>query len=117
MVDVLRAELMDAAAALALPKPRGIIVFGSKGSWLVAAPAVEGERLLAIPPIADVRAALFGDVCEEVDPEVPLVPPVPLEAVELAALSIWFMLTSCPSWLSEIIWPTIAVESTGAVGS
>ena len=60
MVDVFRTELMDAAAALALPKFRGIIVFGSKGSWLVAAPAAEGERLFAIPLIAEVRAALLG---------------------------------------------------------
>jgi hypothetical protein len=27
------------------------------------------------------------------------------------------MLINCPNWLSEIICPTIAVESTGAVGS
>jgi hypothetical protein len=90
MVEEFRAELMDAAAALALPKLRGIIVFGSKGSWLVAAPAAEGEREFAIPLIAEVRAALLGLIaacaCEEV---------VPLAGgVAAAELSVWLMLTS-----------------------
>jgi hypothetical protein len=107
-VEVLRTGLMDADAALALPKFQGIIVFGSKGSWLVAAPAVEGESVLAIPLFADVSAALSAAAFETCDV---------VDVVDVAEVNAELMLMSCPSSLSEIIWPTIAVESTGEVGS
>jgi len=52
MVAAFRDELIVAANALELLEPRGIMVLGSNGSWLVAAPAVEGERAPATPPMA-----------------------------------------------------------------
>ena len=56
MFAALMDELIEEATAPVLPKPRGIIVFGSKGSWLRAAPAVEGESEFAIPPLAKLPA-------------------------------------------------------------
>ena len=50
-------ELMEAPIAAALPKFRGIIVLGSKGSWLATAPATEGESVAARPPFAEESAA------------------------------------------------------------
>jgi len=88
-----------AAIAPALPEARGIIVFGSKGSWFVAAPAVEGESV----PARSLAAAVVPWTALAVDDE-----EVP---------RVWLMLISCSSWFSEIICPTIAVGSTGAVGS
>ena len=57
MVTGFRDELIEAATAPLLAKPRGIIVLGSNGSWLVAAPAAEGESMLVAPPIAEASAA------------------------------------------------------------
>ena len=60
MVAALRDVLNEAATALVLPEVRGIIVFGSNGNWLVAAPATEGDSALAMPPFADESAAALG---------------------------------------------------------
>jgi hypothetical protein len=53
-----RDELIEAATAAVFPVLRGIIVLGSNGSWLVAAPAAEGESILVAPPTAEASAAL-----------------------------------------------------------
>ena len=58
MVTGFRDELIEAATAPLLAKPRGIIVLGSNGSWLVAAPAAEGESILVALPMAEASAAL-----------------------------------------------------------
>jgi len=59
MVTGFTDELIEAATAPLLAKPRGIIVLGSNGScWLVAAPAAEGESILVALPMAEASAAL-----------------------------------------------------------
>jgi len=60
MVAALRDELIEAAIAPELAVLRGIIVLGSKGNWLVAAPAAEGDSALATPPLADESADPLG---------------------------------------------------------
>jgi len=62
MVTGLRYELIEAATAPLLAKPRGIIVLGSNGSWLVAALAAEGESLLVALSVAEASAACVVDV-------------------------------------------------------
>ena len=57
MLAALMEELIEAAIAPGLPELRGIIVFGSNGSWLVAAPAAEGESMPAMPLFAAAIAA------------------------------------------------------------
>jgi hypothetical protein len=52
-----RYELIEAATAPLLAKPRGIIVLGSNGSWLVAAPAAEGLSVLVALLAAEASAA------------------------------------------------------------
>ena len=91
-------ELIEAATAAELPDARGIMVFGSKGSWLVAAPAAEGESAPAIPPRTDEAADALG-----------VAPPVGV--VAMGPLRVWLIVINCSNWLSEIIWPTIAVGS------
>ena len=68
------AELMEApSAALELLEFRGIMVLGSKGNWLTAAPATEGERVLAMPPFAEENAAsLAVPPAGGTDPVVPV---------------------------------------------
>jgi hypothetical protein len=60
MVAALRDELNEAATALLLPAVTGIIVLGSNGSWLVAAPAVDGDSALAMPLFAAATAAALA---------------------------------------------------------
>jgi hypothetical protein len=60
MVAGLTEEWIEAAIAPVLAKPRGIIVLGSKGSWLVAAPAADGESTLLAPPLTELSAALLA---------------------------------------------------------
>ena len=38
------------------------MVFGSKGSWLIVAPATEGESMLVKPPFTVVAAVLLAVV-------------------------------------------------------
>jgi hypothetical protein len=54
---VLIVELIEAAAAAALPKFRGIMVLGSNGNWLYNTAAVEGASVLAAVPLADAKGA------------------------------------------------------------
>ena len=63
IVAALRDELIEADTAPELAVPRGIMVFGSKGNWLVAAPATEGDSALATPPLADESAVVPLGVC------------------------------------------------------
>jgi hypothetical protein len=58
MVTGFRYELIEAAAAPLLAKPRGNIVLGSNGSWLVAAPAAEGERVSVALPVLEATCVL-----------------------------------------------------------
>ena len=60
MFRALMDELMLAETAPELVAPMGIIVLGSKGNWLVAAPAAEGDSALATPPLADESADPLG---------------------------------------------------------
>ena len=91
-----RDELIVAAKAPELLELRGIMVLGSNGSWLAAAPAVEGERALTAPPIADDSAVLLAVAAGCAAPvgvvDEPVVPVMP-----------WLMLMSWSSWLREII--------------
>jgi hypothetical protein len=100
-------ELEEAPVPPGLPAFRGIIVVGSNGSIFIAAAATAAGSVLASPPLA-VELALSLAVAAGcfTDP-----------VVVLSPVRVWLMLMSWSSWLSEIIWPTIAVESTGAVGS
>jgi len=110
MVEEFSEELIEAATAPELLELRGIIVFGSNGSWVLAAPAVEGESVLTIPPPVVDSALAPLVVCPTccTNPDAPFVE---------EPVTVWLMLISWSSWFRDIIWPTIAVESTGAVGS
>jgi hypothetical protein len=105
-------EKLLGAVEPGLAKFRGMSVVGSNGSRLAAAPATVAGSELARPPMAEelaVSLAVAAGFCTDpvVDPVVPVLSPV----------MVWLMLMSWSSWFSEIIWPTISVESTGAVGS
>ena len=72
MFAALMDELIVAAMAPELAKPAGIIVLGSNGSWVVAAPAAEGESMAVAPPLAEatlLAAALAP--CTALVPDVP----------------------------------------------
>jgi hypothetical protein len=99
----------SAPGAPAVAGFRGNMVLGSNGSWLATAPATEDERVLMVAPLAEESGALpavVPDGCSN-----------PVDPVPVDPVTAWLMLMSWSSWLSEIIWPTIAVESMGAVGS
>jgi hypothetical protein len=102
-------ELIEFAKALAaeLGEASGMSVFGSNGSWLCAAAAASaGERAL-VTGFADEPSAAAFTFCAALG-----VVPVPDDDV-----NVWLILISWSNWFNEIIWPTMAVESTGAVGS
>ncbi len=73
------------------------------------APATCGlDGVAAVFPALDATNALVPVDCVEL--ELPELPGARLE-------SVWLMLMSWSNWLSETIWPTISVGSTGEVGS
>jgi hypothetical protein len=88
------------------------VVLGSLAANVAALIELEGEALF-------MRAARSAIRVEEFTESEPAVLPVAgVVDVDLeAAPSTWLMLINWSSWFSEIICPTIAVESMGAVGS
>jgi hypothetical protein len=95
--------LIEAAIAAALAELIGIMVVGSKGNWVVAAPAAEGESMLAIPLFAAATWALLIACAAFVCAPSTFVEGVVDEEFAAAVSSVWLIPMSCSNWLSEII--------------